>query len=153
MLDLNDLANKLVPYLTPSFLSLRTGYKESTWTPTYSGATTTGVTTYAANGQVGVYTRVGRAVFFSLYVSWTAATGTGTAVITLPLNVANVTNQLFAPSLWYAGITYGTGTGVIAVIRPNTARAELWSPANNAGSAGIAVEAAGEIIMTGHYVI
>ena len=126
-------------------------YATGTYTPTYTGATTAGATTYAT--QAGSYTRIGNVVVFTLYVSWTAATGTGTAVISLPLTAANVTNQFFAPPLWYAGITYGAGTGVISVIRPNTARAELWTPANNAASTAIPVEAVGEMVMTGLYFI
>jgi hypothetical protein len=135
----------------PGAVGQSTFYAEGTWTPTYSGATTTGVTTYTA--QVGYYKRIGNLVIFSLYVAWSAATGTGTAVIGLPLNVVNVTNLFFAPALWYSGITYGAGTGALALIRPSTARAELQTPTNNAASAGIAVEAAGEVVMTGSYFI
>ena len=121
-----------------------------TYTPTYSGASTTGVTTYT--GQAGKYVRFGPFVTFTLYIGWSAATGTGQAVIGLPLNVANVTLQFHSASIWYQGVTYA-GTGVITLIRPNTARAELWTPASNAASSSVDVEAAGEIVMTGSYFV
>lgn len=127
-----------------------TFYASGTWVPTYSGAGTTGVTTYTA--QVGSYVRIGAVVAYTLYVGWSAATGTGQAVIGLPLNVVNVANQFSSASIWYQAVTY-TGTGVIVLIRPNTARAELWTPTSNAASAAVNVEAAGELSMTGLYFV
>lgn len=90
MLDLNDLANRLVPYLTPSFLSLRTGYKEGSWTPVFAGTTTAGTYTYTA--QTGVYTRIGNQVIAHgrIAISAIGVAPVGNMRITgLPLAAAN----------------------------------------------------------------
>jgi hypothetical protein len=124
-----------------------------TFTPTYFGQTTAGTTTYVA--QSGAYTRVGNAIFFTLYVSWSNATGTGNALVGgLPFTAANVAAQVYSTAIWYYGITYAAGTGVQTVIQPNTDRVQLWnSPASSTGSAQLAVEAAGELLMTGVYFV
>lgn len=57
-------------------------YAVGTWTPTYVGGVTPGVTTYSV--QVGTWTRLGRAIFAYGRVVWTAATGTGNAHVSLP---------------------------------------------------------------------
>jgi hypothetical protein len=50
-------------------------YEEGTWTPTLSGATTAGTTTYTI--QTGTYTKIGRIVSACFDVAISAATGTG----------------------------------------------------------------------------
>lgn len=66
-------------------------YEEGTWTPTISGATTTGAGTYSI--QVGRYTKVGNIVTVTACISWSAHTGTGATLLTnLPFTSANVTN-------------------------------------------------------------
>jgi hypothetical protein len=122
-----------------------------TFTPTYFGQTAAGVTTYAA--QVGRVTRVADLVFFTIYLNWTNATGTGNALIGgLPVTSENVTNQFIAPGLWYYGITYAAGNGVQVFFRPNTTQIELWNaPASNTAAAQLAVEAAGELTISGVY--
>ena len=66
-------------------------YEEGTWTPQISGSSTAGTTTYAAGGQVGRYTRIGRIIFLNGYVSWTNnAGGAGNLLIgNLPYTVTN----------------------------------------------------------------
>ena len=54
-------------------------YETGSFTPTVQGGTTAGATTYGT--RYGNYTRVGNRVFFELYVTWTAATGTGDLLI------------------------------------------------------------------------
>lgn len=61
---------------------------QSTFTPTLTGATTGGSTTYTA--QVGYYSRIGNTVFFHLIVAYSAATGTGNMVLGgFPLTIKN----------------------------------------------------------------
>jgi hypothetical protein len=50
-------------------------YEEGTFTPTVTGGTTAGTTTYTT--QRGFYTKIGRSVNISFNVVYTAATGTG----------------------------------------------------------------------------
>jgi hypothetical protein len=125
----------------------------TTWTPAYAGQTTPGTTTYAT--RTGLYERIGTLVHFTLYAGWSAATGTGNALITgLPFPARNVTNVFYAMSIWYTGITFAAGAGLQGLIRPNTSQIELWyNPASNAATAQIAVEAAGDIAITGVYML
>lgn len=57
-------------------------YEEGTWTPTALGATTAGTTTYAA--QFGTYTKIGNIVHATFNVGYSATTGTGDLIISLP---------------------------------------------------------------------
>ena len=50
-------------------------YEEGTFTPTLTGGTSAGTTTY--NGRSGDYTKIGNTVRVGFYISFTAATGTG----------------------------------------------------------------------------
>ena len=50
-------------------------YEEGTFTPTLTGQTTAGTTTYSS--QSGIYTKIGRKVTVSVSIVVTAATGTG----------------------------------------------------------------------------
>lgn len=120
------------------------------WTPTYLGQTTPGTTTYSV--QVGTYTRIGDTIFFTGYVSWTAATGTGGAILSLPFTAANVSNQRFAVACRINAITFANA-GVEGLILPNTAFVSLWTPASNVTTTQVAVEAAGDISYTGWYFV
>lgn len=63
-------------------------YEEGTFTPTVSGSTFAGAATYS--DQVGRYTRIGNRVFFSVYLHWTAHTGTGVPKVGgLPFSAAS----------------------------------------------------------------
>ena len=88
--------------------SVLSSYEEGTWTPVAIGATTAGTGTYT--NQFGLYTKVGRLVTFSLYLSWTAHTGTGNLRISgLPFTVtANSGGRSVSPIESY-GLT-STGT-------------------------------------------
>lgn len=124
----------------------------ASYTPTYSGATTEGVTTYAANGQIGRYVRFGPLVYVQGYVRWTAATGTGNARVSLPIVAAAGTNRDGVLTIWTYNVTIGTFTPQ-ALIQQGAQVFNLWTPANNAVSTPIAVEAAGEIAFGGWYLV
>ena len=60
----------------------------TSFTPTLTGSTTAGVTTY--NSQVGYYSRVGNFVFVTGTIDISAATGTGGALIGgFPIAISN----------------------------------------------------------------
>lgn len=120
------------------------------WTPTYLGDVTPGVTTYSV--QVGTYTRMGKVILFTGYVAWTAATGTGGAILSLPFTAENVTNQRFAPALRINAVTFANA-GIEGLILPNTAYVSLWTPASNVTTTQVAVEAAGDISYTGFFFV
>ncbi len=116
-----------------------------TYTPTYLGGTTAGVTTYTL--QQGGWVRLGPVVIVTGTVVWTAATGTGTAQISLPFTVQNVTNQFFSGSVRVDAVTFANGAPEV-VVSPNTAVFILVTPITNAGSPALVVEAAGNIVFT-----
>jgi hypothetical protein len=79
-----------------------------TFTPSIVGSGTAGTQTYATNGRVGIYTRVGSRYDFSIYLNLASNSGgSGNAVITgLPIATRNVTNayQVF-PVAQFSGVT------------------------------------------------
>lgn len=125
-------------------------YATGTYVPTYLGATTPGVTTYTT--QDGFYTRIGRIVFFHGRVIWTAATGTGTAIVSLPFTAANVTGMRSVAVVYPTNVTFANGS-IAAQIAPNTAFFVMNSPATNAAGTAVAVEAAGDLIFGGFFTL
>ena len=125
-----------------------TASARGTYTPTYLGGTTPGVTTYAY--QVGSWQRVGAWIQVVAALSWTAATGTGQALISLPFPSANITNLTQSLTIYTIGVTFAA-SGVQVAISPNTSVCVLNSPTSNGGSSLIQVEAAGTIFVSGSY--
>lgn len=121
-----------------------------TYVPTYLGASAAGTTTYTT--QDGFYVRVGSLVFFHGRVIWTAATGTGTAIISLPFTSQNTTGMRSIAVVYTTNVTFANGS-IQASIAPNTAFFSMLSPATNAGGTALAVEAAGDIIFGGFFQI
>ena len=151
MADLKQLARELVPYLEPYLLSLRSGYVAATaYTPTYTGGTTAGTTTY--NNQVGYYVRIAEVVYFTAFVGWTAATGTGDARVSLPLTAKNVASLRYTCAVRTDTVTFAASAPQ-GLIQPNTAYVTLYSPVSNGGSTAVAIEAAGFIDVSGMYFV
>lgn len=123
-------------------------YDKGSYTPTYLGGTTAGATTYAANGQVGHWVRVGVLVFFYGRIQWTAATGTGDAQISLPFTPVNVTNLNYGVMIDTNTVTFAAGTPQ-GLIQAAGAFFIMRSPASNAGSTTVQVEAAGIVNFSG----
>jgi hypothetical protein len=147
--EMQSLARKLIGPLWP-WIADRIPIRTGTYTPTYEGSTTPGVTTYTT--QQGAWTRLGNLVVATGTVVWSAATGTGTAQISLPFTSANVSNQFFSGSVRVDSVTFANGTPQV-VLSPNTAFFFLVTPITNAGSPAIVVEAAGNIVFTIAYFI
>ena len=122
----------------------------ASYTPTYTGGTTAGTTTYTQ--QVGEYRRIGPVVVVAGRVAWTAATGTGQARISLPIAAANISGMQWAASLWTSGVTYGGGPPQ-AQVTTTTDYLALWTPTSNATIAAVLMEAAGDIIFTVSYFV
>lgn len=118
----------------------------SNYTPTYLGATTAGATIYTT--QDGFYIRLWSLVFFHGRVIWTAATGTGSAIISLPFTAQNTTGMRSIAVVYPTNVTFANGS-IAAQIAPNTAFFTMNSPATNAAGTAVAVEAAGDIIFGG----
>lgn len=123
---------------------------DGTYTPTYLGATTAGATTYTT--QAGFYVRIGTIVFFNGRVVWTAATGTGTAIISLPFTAANVSEKHYALAIRTNGVTFANGN-LVARISPNAAVFQMDSLLTNAAPTAAAVEAAGDVLWAGWFTV
>ena len=76
-------------------------YSTGTWTPTLDG-TVSGTTTYVR--QTGYYTRIGTTIFLFGNVGISAATGTGSAMITgLPFTIKSQANYTPPGSTYFSG--------------------------------------------------
>lgn len=116
-------------------------YAKGTYTPTYFGATTAGVTTYTT--QQGEYTRIGRVVIAQAEIVWTNATGTG--VIRLGgLPYTSATGMKFAFAQQISSVTFANGS-VEGLLQGAQVVAQLFSPASNVATTELAIEVAGTI--------
>ena len=113
-------------------------YTEGTFTPTMTGGTVAGTTTYTA--QAGFYRRIGNLVVVQFTVTGTGATGTGNVVFGgLPFTIKNQTNGAPQGSVVMAnGATFvfpagTTGPTVLGVV--NSVTALSW--VNGSGGSGI----------------
>jgi hypothetical protein len=89
-------------------------YEEGTFTPTAYGATSAGTTTY--NNQNGYYTKIGRMVNVSFFVSYSALTGTGSLLLGgLPFAISNSTQNYPIGSLVADGLNWTGGTYLQAI--------------------------------------
>lgn len=116
-------------------------YITSTYTPTYTGASAAGVTTYSL--QTGEYVRFGSFCIATAAIAWTAATGTGNARFSLPFTAA----QLGSGGVRIDGITF-TNSAPGINLASGDSFFTLLSPITNAGGATVQMEAAGNIIYT-----
>lgn len=137
---LRQTETKEVPGGIPGFSSF---YASGEYTPTYLGRTTPGATTYTT--QLGAWTRNGRLLTVTVFLNWSAATGTGIALISLP----------FAPSYNPAGIRYAGAAAKSGNVR--TAIAEVGGGAQVAylvtGGVGEGITATGDITLTMSYFV
>lgn len=102
-------------------------YEEGVWTPivTASGG---GSATYAANGQVGTYTKIGRTVFLNFRVQITAHSGSGDMIIdSLPFTSANILNNLAVVNLAPINVSSPANTNIIGIVPANASYISLYS--------------------------
>lgn len=123
-------------------------YRDSgTYTPTYIGGTTAGVTTYTA--QLGAWRQFADELSVIGQVAWSAATGTGEARISLPFAPSGYN----APgSLWISNVTFANSTPLILASAGNT-YFTLDSPLTNNANTRVNVEAAGNIVFVLTYLV
>ena len=99
-------------------------YEEGTWTPGVSfGGGTTGIT-YAANGQVGSYTKIGRKVTAKGWIELSnKGSSTGQVLITgLPFTVANVAQGYAAATAALQVVTFANQYQAWAGVNGTTIR-------------------------------
>jgi hypothetical protein len=89
-------------------------YEQGTFTPTAVGGTTAGTTTYTA--QVGHYTKIGRQVTVTIYVQYSAMTGTGSLRIgNLPFSTMGDNYQGSFPAM-IGNLNWSGGTMIIGYV-------------------------------------
>ena len=125
-------------------------YEEGTWTPTIKGGTSAGTGTYGV--QDGKYTIVGNTVFISAYITWTAHTGTGIMIFSLPFTPGAGALRYSSVSIGYAdNLAWGSGSHPSMHIHPSTNQLFLGSSNVSGSWSNSNVDSAGGIIFSGHY--
>ena len=129
-------------------------YEEGTFTPTINSSGG-GTGTYAANGQTGVYTKVGNRVFFTIWLDWTAHSGSGTMNIGgLPFTSSTTTNLWTAVSVssFSGGVTLSANSYLIPSIPNNSTLIALYQTATGTITpATVALDVAGQFNLSGSY--
>ena len=92
------------------FVSLSPGISQGTYTPTIVGGTIAGVGTYSS--QQGSWVKIGKMVLVTVNVSWTAHTGTGDQIVTLPFTIT--ATPTFCESVG-DNPNFGGGTHFVAI--------------------------------------
>jgi hypothetical protein len=111
-------------------------YEEGTFTPTLFGNTTAGTTTYTS--QAGVYTKIGRQVTVTVFITASAATGTGELRIgNLPFTVQNSPNYFAAA--YVTSLNWGGGTYQMIITRPLEVNVEMQYMTDDGTSANQAI--------------
>jgi len=120
-------------------------YEEGTFTPTITGATTSGTGTYST--QSGTYIKVGRLVTVFGYIRWSAHTGTGTIQINnFPFTSTSAGNNYSPPSIFLQTMALTAGNYAQAVQVPNTAYIDLYQyPTGGGSTSGVPMDTAAEI--------
>lgn len=127
-------------------------YEEGTFTPTITGATTAGTGTYT--NQVGRYTRIGRAVHFTIYVTWTAHTGTGTMLVgNLPYASNSTAGQYYQYAAASDSLTYGANTTLQLLLFSNQTKMTCYSQSSGAALAAVNIDTQADLIVTGTYFV
>lgn len=125
-------------------------YATGTYNPTYLGLTTPGVTTYTT--QIGSWVRTGRMITVYGRVVWTAVTGTGIAIVSLPVTVVFTRISRFPVYLYPVNVTFANGSIVGAVDSgTSTLGFVMNSPATNAAGTLVNIEAAGDLTFACSY--
>lgn len=110
----------------------------TTFTPTVTGASTAGTTTYVT--QAGTYSRIGNMVFISFSVTYSAATGTGNLLIGgLPFTSNAAANGVYTGSVLDVGLVWPAGTtSILVIVGPSVNTAFIY--ASGSGISGGVVQ-------------
>lgn len=126
-------------------------YEEGTFTPTIAGATTAGLGTYTS--QVGTYTKIGNMVFFSMFVVWTAHTGTGGILVSaLPFTSSAAASSFNAVTVWISALTLAANSVAQGYVETGSTfvRLNQYTVGGSAQTA-VAMDTAATVLITGSY--
>ena len=122
-------------------------YEEGTFTPVVAGLTTAGTGTYSQ--QLGKYTKIGRIVYFTIYLDWSAHTGTGNASITgFPYTSAA---SYYSPaSIAASSYTY-TGTTLSCAVVPSATTMYLYNQSSGSALSLVTLDTSAYLLISGTY--
>lgn len=124
-------------------------YEEGTFTPTIVGTSTAGTGTYT--NQIGRYTKIGNRINFTIYLKWTAHTGTGNIRVSgLPFTSTSATGSFHAVALYFDSIPF-TGPWLQAYVGVASTNIGLGQMTAAGVVSGIPMDAAGDLTLSGHY--
>ena len=129
-------------------------YEEGTFTPTIIGETAAGVGVYSR--QDGIYTKIGNRVFFSIFIAWSAHTGTGNMLISALPFVSNTASGNFTAVTfgWYDGLALTASYVLGGYIANGRSRIEMTQNPVGGGSAGVvAMDVSAGIMVSGSYIV
>jgi hypothetical protein len=126
-------------------------YEEGTFTPTVFGTTTAGTATYSQNS--GTYVKIGKLVQFSLYVEWTAGTGTGSMRVgNLPFTVSNE-NTFPAVTIGYCTLLSLSALNIATAYCSNNTTQIVFEqyPTGGGSSSNVPYDNAAGFVLSGTY--
>lgn len=126
-------------------------YEEGTFTPVIEGDTTAGVGTYIQ--QVGRYTRIGNRVFISIFIDWSAHTGTGTLFIAgLPFVATSATDVYNFLSGYTSTLVYAASRdNFIMRVDSGTSRVKAIAYTDNNFAVASPIDTAARLVVSGSY--
>lgn len=124
-------------------------YATNTFIPNIFGGSTAGTATYAY--QVGEYTRIGNKIYFSLAVSFSGHTGTGSLNVgNLPFTSKTRANMVWNQTLNMQNIAY-TGPVLIGAVPSASNFVQCSQIATTGTTSAVPIAASGYVSVTGFY--
>lgn len=126
-------------------------YEEGTFNPDVLGSSTAGTVSFST--RIGRYTKIGNRVLFHIYVVYSGGTGSGNLRVTgLPFTANSVSNNIPALSIGLSNITLPASSVCWAYVADNSTTIVMSSyPAGGGAAASVSYDAAGDILLAGHY--
>ena len=129
-------------------------YEEGTFTPSIRGSSTAGSVSYGARNAK--YLKIGNTVWWEIYMTWSAGTGTGNLEIPdFPFAVQSTNPTYPAVTIGYfQNISKSADHQVIALQATGTTHVYFYQIPNTGGpNVLLPYDSAGSIIMSGHYTV
>lgn len=122
------------------------------YTPVISGTTVAGAGTYTA--QVGYYVKTGVFVNGHVFLNWSAHTGSGNFLISIPFAAKNIANLSQAISVGEPnGIALTAGNVISGYIAPGASNISLsQSPTGGGASSAVPLDTSASIILSFSYI-
>jgi hypothetical protein len=131
-------------------------YEEGAFTPVLAGSTAAGSHTYSH--QTGFYTKVGRLVTFTAYLTLSAkdvAMAGSVSINGLPFTMANDANAFYPCAAYWSNVNLGTtAPTLMSYVAFNHAQVTLVAGGNNVAAASVTasmITATSQVLVSGSY--